>query len=183
MSDDAPQTSLSHVTPAKIAKVAKDPPSDASTFANFAKFAGAKNESDISRPPASDWRAAVAAIAAASQPRPDPLAGVPREWVEGVRRLEAASRWPWQDTIRDARRLLKQDAAKAFRQGWTAVDLFGCHPKAPDTRFDAMGLALVLRGGTIEAWHDDHAIVRMRHGTLTYTRRHNPVAVPLWEIL
>ncbi len=33
--------------------------------------------------------------------------------------------------------------------GWTALDLFGVHPLAPASRFDAMGLFLLIQGGAV----------------------------------
>ena len=89
----------------------------------------------------------------------------------------------WIQIGEDAARLLHDHGAEAARLGWTTLDLFGAHPVAPAARYDCMGLALLLKGGTIDAIDDEGASIRSRtSSTLTFRRRRNPQGLPLWKI-
>jgi hypothetical protein len=76
--------------------------------------------------------------------------GVPRAWAEGYAGLSTmpaptgitSNRWL---RIIDAAGLfLDRWATEAIRHGWSDLDVFGCDPVRPDSRFDCMGLVMLL---------------------------------------
>jgi hypothetical protein len=118
-------------------------------------------------------------------------AGIPRQWTEGLRRLEASTsiagmlpleRLP---LIEDARRFLAEWGGEAARLGWTAKDVFGLHPVAPKDRYDAMGLVPLLHGRKVVSIAPDRATIGTPSGgTLTYYRsRPQRDAVAAWQLL
>src|SRR5207244_9250650 len=66
----------------------------------------------------------------------------PRTWAEGHAALcsmappTGVSPARWQRIIDATGRFLDRWAVEAIRCGWSDLDLFGCHPQAPDRRFD-----------------------------------------------
>ena len=116
----------------------------------------------------------------------DPL---PADWIEGVSLLPtiarpACIRAPrWQQIIADADRFLGDWAAKASALGWKTIDVFGAHPTHPIQRLDCAGLILLLRGDELLAMTAETARIRTRTGAvMTYYRRPQPSAVPLWAL-
>jgi hypothetical protein len=117
-------------------------------------------------------------------------AAVPRIWAEGLALLDS-SRPPisfpapwWRGLIRDAELFLATWGSQAADLGWTTLDLFGAHRKAPAANFSCLGLLLVLRGGRVVALTTSTAVIEQQSGArLTYTRR-PPEAecVPVWEL-
>jgi hypothetical protein len=79
----------------------------------------------------------------------------PTEWRDGFARLSIdrpPSYFPapwWRGVIRDAQLFLSVWRRQAADLGWTALDLFGVHPKAPAARFSHMGLLLLVNGGRV----------------------------------
>jgi hypothetical protein len=73
-------------------------------------------------------------------------AGVLRSWAESFARLNIADQPPgfrheaWSQLIDDGGRFLDCWGMEAARLGWSALDVFGVHPAAPSTTFDAIGL-------------------------------------------
>ena len=79
-------------------------------------------------------------------------------------------------------------APEAAELGWSTIDLFGCHPRAPYGRLDVQGLALALSDVAVLAIGEDSATVALTAGnahSMTWRRRPPEIlaaAVPLWEI-
>lgn len=100
----------------------------------------------------SEWHAILADLERQSPP----------EWL-------SASRWC--ELLSDAESFLSRWSDAAQSLGWTALDLFGVHPQAPASRFDAMGLLLLTQGGAVVALTEDGATVRRQTGAvLSYHR-------------
>jgi hypothetical protein len=164
---------LSHEgTAAKATKPAKVPPERkdiAATFATFATFAEAAPK-----------KAAIA--------RHD--GGAPREWVEGLTRLDPAT--PpvdvpperWLRFVDDSGRFIANGwARRAAELGWTAFDLFGCDRSKPFARIGRCGLLWLLDGRPLRILTADTAVINAASGfSLTFYRRpHEPGQVLPWE--
>jgi hypothetical protein len=118
-------------------------------------------------------------------------AGVPRAWAEGYAALSVmpvpTGFLPdrWARIIDAAGVFLDRWAAKASKCGWSDLDVFGCNPDAPDRRFDAMGLTLLLERCDVVAIDQEGADLVM-HGTGSrqrYRRRPLPPdTVSLWQL-
>ena len=116
---------------------------------------------------------------------------IPAEWTKQIALLK--SREPrlgmsplhWSQFVRDARRFLQEWGAEAARLGWSAEDLFGVHPLAPEARYDVMGIVPLIRGNEVIAISEHRATIRVSGGVLlTYYRyRPNTGAVAVWELL
>jgi hypothetical protein len=116
-------------------------------------------------------------------------ADLPAEWIAGVARLRIMSHPAmvrpdrWRRAIIDAGRFLDQWGAQAAALGWTTLDIFGAHPTHPLQRIDCAGLILLLRGDEPLAITAATALTRRRSGAiLTFYRRPQQGAVPLWEL-
>ena len=117
-------------------------------------------------------------------------AEVPRAWAEGYAALCAmpapSGFWParWDRIIDATGAFLGRWAGEAIRSGWTDLDLFGCHPDAPDRRFDCMGLVLLLDRREVVSINSDGAdIVTVTGAHQRFRRRPLPTkAVPLWGL-
>jgi hypothetical protein len=75
-------------------------------------------------------------------------------------------------------------AAEAIRCGWTDLDLFGCNPDRPDSRFDCMGLTLMLDRCEIVGI-DEHGadLITLTGAHQRYRRRRLPPdTVALWDL-
>lgn len=115
--------------------------------------------------------------------------GVLRSWAESFARLDIAERPPdftetaWHQLIDDGGRFLDRWANEAARLGWSALDVFGVHPAAPSTTYDAIGLVPLIRGGDVVAIGTHRATIRTQGETLlTYLRRPQSHAVAVWEL-
>lgn len=175
----------SRATPAKVANPAKQV-GDFSNFSSFSRLPSAKSENDTSledaeRPEdAFEERAAIVEFDGSA----------PREWAEGFARLDLATppagftTARWRQLIDDGGHFLDRWASEAAALGWTATDVFGLHPNAPATRFDGMGLVVLIGGGEVIAVSADRATIRGQSGnSLTYyLRRPRPDAVAAWEL-
>jgi hypothetical protein len=91
----------------------------------------------------------------------------------------------WSLFVRDARRFLAEWGAEAARLGWSAEDIFGVHPMAPEARYDVMGIVPLIRGKEVVAISEQRATIRTPGGGhMTYYRhRPNSGAVAVWELL
>jgi hypothetical protein len=125
-----------------------------------------------------------------SWPQLSPSAVLPDDWREGFTRLSCADRLAnftatrWNDLIRDSAGFLNLWGEQAAKLGWTASDIFGVHPKAPSSRCDQMGVALLIHGGTIVAITDSTAVIKERSGSLlTWRRSVDRRSVPIWDLL
>ena len=65
-----------------------------------------------------------------------------------------------------------------------SLDLFGCHPKAPLSRFDSAGLALILNGRRILDMDGEAVRIEASASPLIFRRRSRTPreTVPLWAI-
>lgn len=123
----------------------------------------------------------------------EPAASVPDAWSTGLAgmRARAPAAVPaalWASLVEGSHGLLANGwAAKAHMLGWTALDLFGCHPLRPCARVDCQGLVWALaRDRTLAALSRDQARLLTPSGaTLRFHRRaaaQDAGAVPLWEL-
>lgn len=114
--------------------------------------------------------------------------GVPADWHAVVAELHRREpvEWlsvdRWMQVISDAEILLTDWGQAADRLGWTAHNLFGVHPTAPAARFDAMGLLLLIQGGTVLAMTERTATIRRSTGALLTYRRRSQAGVLLSEV-
>ena len=70
-----------------------------------------------------------------------------------------------------------------FSTAGATLDVFGVHPTHPIQRLDCAGLILLLRGDELLAITAATARIRTRTGAvMTFCRRPQPSAVPLWEL-
>lgn len=116
-------------------------------------------------------------------------AGVPRDWAEGVARLQ---RLPcprgidperWRQVIDDARRFIERRAVEAAARGWETTDIFGVHPLKPAARTDCMGLVWLLRGREVIEITAETARIGLPTGAVhTYSRRARTETVPMWQL-
>jgi hypothetical protein len=116
---------------------------------------------------------------------------VPAEWARHISLLKTGeprlgmSPLHWSQFVRDARRFLAEWGAEAARLGWSAEDIFGVHPLAPEARYDVMGIVPLIRGSEVVAITERRATIRTPGGGhMTYYRhRPNSGAVAVWELL
>jgi hypothetical protein len=114
----------------------------------------------------------------------------PVEWREGFARLSAdrpPANFPvhwWRGLIRDAELFLSVWGKQAADLGWTPLDLFGAHRRAPASNFSCMGLLLLIGGGRVVALSTETAVIEQQAGArLTYTRRPpDAECVAVWEL-
>jgi hypothetical protein len=116
---------------------------------------------------------------------------IPREWAEGVARLNP-DRPPsdvplkrWQRFVDDAGRFLDSDfCAAAVALGWRPHDLFGCDRNRPFARLDQCGLLWLLNGDKLVALSENTATIETRSGARhAYRRKPNePGRVLAWEL-
>jgi hypothetical protein len=118
-------------------------------------------------------------------------AGVPRGWAEGYAALSVMSPpagftpQRWRRIVDAAGIFIDRWAAKAAECGWSATDVFGVHPIAPDKRFDAMGLVLLLdRAEVVDVDPDGADLIARAGGVRTryYRRPVPPETISLWEL-
>ena len=117
--------------------------------------------------------------------------GVPDEWTRGVRAL-AAMACParietqrWAVYVATAGRLLRDHGPTLHAAGWTAVELFGLHPRAPSTFCPGWGLAWLLdaTGTVLDANEDVVGMCRQPGGArMGFRKRPGAGAVPAWEL-
>jgi hypothetical protein len=115
---------------------------------------------------------------------------LPNDWRDGFLRLSGAERLAnftvtrWSDLVQDAAAFLNVWGEQAARLGWTATDIFGVHPRAPSTRYDQMGVALLIHGGAVVAITDSTAVIKELSGSaLTWRRSVDRRSVPIWELI
>jgi hypothetical protein len=110
-------------------------------------------------------------------------AGVPRAWAEGYAALSmmspplAFTPERWRRIVDAAGVFIDRWASKAADSGWSATDVFGCHPVAPDKRFDAMGICMLLDRCDVVGVDADGAdlIARTGDACTRYYRRPVPL--------
>jgi hypothetical protein len=92
---------------------------------------------------------------------------VPREWVDGVARLDQhrpppdVPRHRWTQFVRDCDVFLKSEqlASRAAQLGWHAMALFGCQRNHPLMYLGKAGLLWSVDGGRIIELHRDWAVI------------------------
>ena len=110
-----------------------------------------------------------------SAPSPSPIGPqlarkgrlIPREWVEGVARLEQnrppadVPRHRWRQFVDDCQAFIgsEQLASRAAQLGWHTTALFGCKPNYPLSYLGQAGLLWHVNGGSIVELHRDWAVV------------------------
>jgi hypothetical protein len=123
---------------------------------------------------------APARIAATTQKRSAPEPAIPREWLQGVARLEQdrppadVPRHRWDQFVEDCRAFLRSEALahRAAQLGWDAVALFGCC-RNPLMYLGKAGLLWHLSGGKIIELHCDWAMIErpVNRSQSTFSRR------------
>jgi hypothetical protein len=128
-------------------------------------------------PPGPD---APARFAATTQERSAPEPVIPREWVQGVARLEQdrppadVPRHRWRQFVEDCRAFLRSEALahRAAQLGWRTIALFGCKPNYPLSYLGEAGLLWHVNGGRIVELHRDWAVIdRPVRSPHTFSRR------------
>jgi hypothetical protein len=111
--------------------------------------------------------------------RPEPR--IPREWINGVARLDY-HRAPlcirlhrWRQFLDDCSSFLRSPqngAARAAALGWDTYALFGCGPIHPLSHLGSAGLLWTLNGGRIVELHREWAVVEVAgsESRVTYNR-------------
>jgi hypothetical protein len=115
---------------------------------------------------------------------------VPREWVQGVARLEQdrppadIPRHRWHQFVEDCQAFMaSQLASRAAALGWDAVALFGCRCKYPLAYLGEAGLLWHVNGGRIVELHRGWAIIgrQVNRSQRIFSRRdidNNKVVLP-----
>jgi len=91
-------------------------------------------------------------------------AGIPREWAEAFARMDCCQRpaqisdKAWQNIKHYTGLLLDRHIHDIIRRGWEVAEIFGCHYAAPERRYDAMGVLLLLH---------DCEIIGVEHDRIT----------------
>jgi hypothetical protein len=97
---------------------------------------------------------------------------VPDDWTEGLKRMRHR---PCPIAINPKHWLLLQDAAMRFVElwgeqaaalGWSALDIFGCHPTHPADRYETMGLVWMIADAEVVAMGAEVANIRNAAGAL-----------------
>jgi hypothetical protein len=102
---------------------------------------------------------------------------IPRCWAIAIAKIQLRSRpnsiaqEKWQE-IQSALEMLTTCLKDVIAHGWKISDIFGCHPIAPQRRFDAMGLLMLLNEGDriIEINNDAIRVQNLRGGTQSFYR-------------
>src|SRR5438874_3552914 len=104
-------------------------------------------------------------------------ADVPRQWAEGYAALcsmpppTGFSTERWHRIVDAAGGFLDRWAAEAIASGWSELDLFGCDPNRPESRFDCMGLLMLLDRMEIIGIDAGGADLRSHTGAMQRYRR------------
>jgi TubC N-terminal docking domain len=118
-------------------------------------------------------------------------AGVPRRWAEGFAALSSMppptgfSPERWHRIVDAAGVFLDRWAVRAAECGWSDLDVFGADPDRPPSRFDAMGLLLLLYRAEVVGIDKDGADLLVNPGAARQRYRRRPVpdgTVSLWDL-
>jgi hypothetical protein len=98
--------------------------------------------------------------------------------------LESFGAEAWRQLLLDAETFFQRWSAPAQLLGWSDVELLGVHPCAPTTRYDAMGLLLLIKGGEVIELHGQCATIRSQGGSLLAYRKHGYEGATLpWQLI
>ncbi len=114
----------------------------------------------------------------------------PVAWTAG---LEVFNRKPcpiavepkrWQQLQEDTTRFVDRWGKQAAAFGWSALDVFGCHPENPAGRSDFMGLIWRIVGAEIRAMGTELVILQTRSGVLQRVPKYGDVRgqILVWEL-
>lgn len=95
------------------------------------------------------------------------------EFMEQHRRPAALSEVRWHELLRDMRHVAEKWLDIAFACGWEVPDLFGSPPTLGG-RVGLMGVAVLLRGRTIESIDQDRVVIANQLGGPSVFRRAYP---------
>jgi hypothetical protein len=107
---------------------------------------------------------------AKAEPQAAPVPRIPRDWLEGVARLNPdrppadIPRLRWRQFVNDCHNFLSPSedwATRAARLGWDAIGLFGCAPRRPLDYSASAGLLWAMNGGRLVELHRDWAVIDM----------------------
>jgi hypothetical protein len=141
-------------------------------------------------PPRSDVPPPISTRQERSAPR-EPV--VPREWVQGVARLEQLRppadipRHRWHQFVKDCQAFMASQLAKRAAQlEWDAMALFGCRPAYPLAYLGKAGLLWHVDGGKIVEVHRGWAVIDRlvnRSQSIFYRRDVDPEKITLpWRL-
>ena len=128
-------------------------------------------------PPASDVPATIS-ITRHERSAPEPA--IPREWVEGVARMEQhrppadVPRHRWRQFVDDCSAFLNSpEAERAAQLGWHTTALFGCKSIYPLSYLGEAGLLWHVNGGKVIEVHRDCAVIdrSVNRSQSTFSRR------------
>jgi hypothetical protein len=138
---------------------------------------------DITNPSAPSFAAAAPEMgvdplgSAQSGPAQHTPANVPADWVAGLERLNtmacpiSVEGKRWSQLQEDAKRFVDAWGGHAAALGWSALDIFGCHPALPSCRQDCMGLVWLVAGAEIRAMSTEVVTLRRSSGSLRRARK------------
>jgi hypothetical protein len=97
---------------------------------------------------------------------------VPADWIDGLERMRlktcpiAVHPKHWLQLQDAARRFVELWGEQAAGLGWSALDVFGCHPERPSDRADCMGLVWMVTGADPKLMGRRIVALRTRSGRL-----------------
>jgi hypothetical protein len=114
----------------------------------------------------------------------------PMTWIAG---LEAFDQKPcpiavepkrWLQLQEDTKHFVDRWGKQAAALGWSALNIFGCHPERPADRYDFMGLIWIIAGADIRAMGTDVVTLQTRSGALQRTWKCGDVRgqILVWEL-
>lgn len=115
---------------------------------------------------------------------------VPADWIDGLERMRVRTRPGainpnhWLQLQDAAQRLLELWGEQAAGLGWSALDVFGCHPERPSDRTDCMGLVWTVTRADPLAMGRWIVAVRTRSGRLMTVSKSADVCerILIWDL-
>src|SRR5258707_455395 len=115
---------------------------------------------------------------------------VPADWIDGVERMHrrtcaiAINPNHWLQLRDAAKRFLELWGEQAAGLGWSALDIFGCHPERPSDRCDCMGLVWTVTGADLQAMGSGVAALRTPSGRLITVSKSADVQerILIWDL-
>jgi hypothetical protein len=115
---------------------------------------------------------------------------VPADWIDGLGHMQrrtcpiAITPKHWLQLEDAAKRFLELWGEQAAGLGWSALDVFGCHPERPSDRYDCMGLVWTVTGADLQAMGSGVAALRTRSGRLITVSKSADVheRILIWDL-